>query len=130
MRCAARSVVSRTTRLSRHAGIAQGAFYVATGLWPIASPQSFEAVTGPKQERWLVQTTGALITAVGVSLIIAARERGSRRTMHWLAALSALALGGADLVFAGRGRISKVYLADAAVEAVFAGVALAGLSRR
>lgn len=108
----------------------QGAFYVATGLWPIVSPRSFEAATGPKLERWLAQTTGALIAAVGASLIVAAQEPGARRTRSVLAGLAALALGAADVYFVARRRISKIYLADAAIEAVFVGRAFAELSGR
>jgi energy-converting hydrogenase Eha subunit E len=115
--------------MSRRAAVIQGAFYVATGLWPIVSIGTFEAVTGPKRERWLVQTVGALIAAVGGSLIIAAREPGARRTRTALAGLAGLALGAADVYFVARRRIPKVYLADAAVEAAFAGAALAEAMR-
>jgi hypothetical protein len=44
----------------RHA-LAQGAAraqWRVTGVWPIPHLQSFEAVTGPKKERWLVKTMG------------------------------------------------------------------------
>jgi hypothetical protein len=46
-----------TTR--RHA-LAQGARagWRVTGVWPILRLRSFEAVTGPKKERWLVKTMG------------------------------------------------------------------------
>lgn len=110
--------------MPRRAASIQGVFYIATGLWPIVSPRSFEAVTGPKRERWLLQTMGGLIAATGASLIVAGRERGARRTRSMLAALSALALGIADVYFVARRRISKVYLADAAVEGGFAAAAL------
>lgn len=109
---------------SRRTSLAQGAFYLVTGLWPIASMRSFEAVTGPRSERWLVQTTGALIAAIGAALIGAARDRGAHRSREQLAALSVLALGGADLYFVARRRIPAIYLADAVIEAGFAAAAL------
>jgi hypothetical protein len=59
----------------RRAPFAQGLFYVVTGLWPVIHLRSFEAVAGRKRDRWLVQTTGALIAAIGVSLLVAARDR-------------------------------------------------------
>ncbi len=93
----------------------QGAFYVVSGLWPVVHPRSFEAVTGKKKERWLAQTTGALIAAIGVALLAGARERS--RTAKTLGIASALVLGGADLAFVGQRRISPVYLGDAAAEA-------------
>ena len=45
-----------------------GAFYLATGLWPILHLRSFEAVTGPKLEGWLIKTAGTLITAIDYTL--------------------------------------------------------------
>jgi hypothetical protein len=33
---------------------------------------SFEAVTGPKRERWLVRTVGVLVLAIGGTLTLAA----------------------------------------------------------
>lgn len=92
----------------------QGAFYVVSGLWPIVHRRSFERVTGRKKEPWLVQTMGALIAAVGVTLLVGARERS--RSARTLGIASAAVLGGADLVFVGQRRISPVYLGDAAAE--------------
>ena len=94
----------------------QGLFYIATGLWPIVHYRSFERVTGPKVDDWLVKTIGGLIAAVGVALV--------GRDDRVLGVGSAVALGAADVVYAGRGRISPVYLADAVVELAFAARAL------
>jgi hypothetical protein len=101
----------------RRLAVGQGAFFVASGLWPIVHLRSFEAVTGPKPERWLVKTVGALIAVAGAALIVA----GARRTVGPEAAVlgagSAGALALVDLWYAGlRRRIAPVYLADAAVE--------------
>lgn len=73
-------------------------------------------MTGPKTELWLVRTMGVLITVVGASLL---RAFGSPRVSpeaKWLAMGSSLALAAAELWYVGKGRISKVYLADAVVE--------------
>jgi energy-converting hydrogenase Eha subunit E len=99
-------------------------FYVATGLWPIVHLRSFEAVTGPKRDRWLVQTVGGLIAAVGTALIAGAFERKSR-SLTILGIASAASLGLADLYFAGKRRISPVYLADAAAEAALVAATIA-----
>jgi hypothetical protein len=100
------------------APFAQGVFYVATGLWPLVHLKSFEAVTGPKVDRWLVRTVSGLITVVGAALIAGACEqRRSSRTLAVLGIGSALALGVSDVIYASRGRISKIYYADAAAEA-------------
>lgn len=94
--------------------VAQGAYYVATGVWSIAHRRSFEHVTGPKRDYWLVRTVGGLAVAIGGALLYDG-VRG-RREGAILSAASALAFGAADLQAARHA--SRVYLADAAVEAL------------
>ena len=94
----------------------QGVFYVISGLWPIVHLKSFEKVTGRKREGWLAQSMGGLIAAVGVALIVGSLEQRPSRTLQVLGMGSALALGAADLIFAKRGTVSKIYFADAAAE--------------
>lgn len=86
-----------------------------TGLWPILHLRSFEAVTGPKVDKWLVKTIGGLIAAVGVALLVGSSERS--RGLRVLGLTSAIALGAADVLFVARRRIRPVYLVDAAAEA-------------
>ena len=50
-------------------------FYIVTGVWPIVSMRSFEAITGPKVDRWLVKTVGALVAVIGCALALASRRR-------------------------------------------------------
>ena len=95
-------------------GQAQGVYYVATGVWPVLDLRSFEAVTGPKQDDWLVRTFGLLIAVVGVELV-------HRPHSAWLGAGAAAALGAAETVFVAKGRISPVYLLDAMLGACFVG---------
>ena len=40
--------------------IAQGAYFLGTGVWPLVLMPSFESVTGPKVDKWLVRTVGVL----------------------------------------------------------------------
>lgn len=94
----------------------QGVFYVVTGLWPIVHIQSFQWVTGPKIDLWLVKTVGVLVTVIGAVLISASRSRRITDEIVILAVGSALGLAAIDLVYTLSGRISGVYLADAAVE--------------
>jgi ABC-type branched-subunit amino acid transport system permease subunit len=95
----------------------QGAYYALTGLWPVVHLPSFEAVTGPKVDDWLVHMVGLLAAAIGIALGIAAL-RGEARTLTaiGLAAGSALAFAGIDLWYGFGGRISPIYLADAVAE--------------
>ncbi len=105
---------------------AQGAFYVATGVWPIVHLRSFEWVTGPKLEGWLVKTVGALITAIGGTLLSAGRSRRVVPEVAALAVGSAVALAAVDVLYVARRRIAPVYLLDAVGElALAAGWALA-----
>jgi hypothetical protein len=94
----------------------QAAYYIGTGLWPLVSRRAFEAVTGPKTDWWLVQMVGLLAAAIGASLAAGARDERPAPAIRTLAVLSATSFAGIDVVHALRGRISKIYLADAAVE--------------
>jgi hypothetical protein len=94
----------------------QGAYFLVTGLWSIVSRPTFEAVTGPKEDYWLVRTVGVLTSAIGGSLITAARRDRVPAELAGLAAASALGLAAIDVYYVSVGRISRVYLADAAVE--------------
>jgi 8-oxo-dGTP pyrophosphatase MutT (NUDIX family) len=46
-------------------------FYLLTGIWPLLHIQSFQSVTGPKTDLWLVKTAGVLITVIGAVLMMA-----------------------------------------------------------
>ena len=94
----------------------QGAYFAATGLWPLVSLKSFYAVTGPKRDGWLVQTVGAMIACIGSTLLLGARRRTVPAELRWLAVSSAAALMAVDVVFVGRRRIPRIYLADAVAE--------------
>ena len=101
-----------TTLLAR----VQGWFYLLTGLWAIVDLDSFQRVTGPKTDLWLVKTVGVLVVVIGATLLAAARERRYGAPIVLLAVGSALGLAGIDLVYALGGRISRIYLLDAAAE--------------
>jgi hypothetical protein len=98
----------------------QGAYYVATGLWPLFSMRSFERVTGPKVDKWLVQMVGSLAVAIGTALLVATREELEVPTIA-LSTMSALAFGSISTVHAMRRRISAIYFGDAVVEALIVG---------
>jgi energy-converting hydrogenase Eha subunit E len=109
---------SMKSSLAARVAQAQGLYYTATGLWPLVSMKTFERVTGPKHDDWLVKTVGLLITAVGVTLIHAGRRPRIHQEIRVLAALSAAALAAVDVVYVSRRRISPVYLLDAIPEIV------------
>jgi hypothetical protein len=105
----------------------QGWFYLLTGLWAIVDIDSFQRVTGPKTDLWLVRTVGVLVIVIGATLLAAALVRRFDAPIVLLAAGSAVGLAAIDLVYALGGRISSIYLLDAAGEIVLAvlwGIAL------
>ncbi len=96
-----------------------------TGMAPFVSREAFEAITGPKREWWLVQTVGAVVTAVGAGLIAAGARRQATPEVVGIAAGCAAGLGTIDVYHATYGRISRIYLLDAACQYA----ALAALAR-
>lgn len=93
-----------------------GAYYLATGLWPLASMRTFELVSGPKTDHWLVRTVGLLVAAIGGTLAFSARRGRLPPEVPLVATSSAASLAAIDVVYALKGRISRVYLLDALAE--------------
>jgi hypothetical protein len=101
--------------------VLQGVYFLATGVWPLLSRRSFEAVTGPKADFWLAQTVGILVAGVGSAILQAKRRGRITPEIELLGVASAAGLGLVDLVFVARGRISRIYLIDALAEAALVG---------
>lgn len=99
---------------------AQGAYYLFTGAWPLVSMGSFELVTGPKLEHWLVHTVSLLALAIGASLAAAARTGEAAMSIRVLALGTAVAFASMDFFYVSVGRISAVYLLDGVAELAFA----------
>jgi len=111
--------------------LAQGGYYVATGVLPFVSRRAFEAVTGPKREWWLVQTVGGLVTVIGCALLVIGIRRRSNPELVGVAAGSAAVLAAIDVVYVAKRRISPSYLVDAAIElALLGGLAAGRCTRR
>jgi hypothetical protein len=105
-----------------------GAFNVASGMWPLVSMRTFEQVTGPKVDDWLVRTVAGLLVSTGVAQLAAGKSPDGLRVARLLGQGTAVSLGLVDLTYGSRGRISKLYLLDALVEAAW--VALWAASKR
>lgn len=103
-------------------------YLVATGVWSLVHRPSFERVTGPKEDYWLVQTVGALAIAIGVSLDIAVRRRPEEPETIVLGATGCVAFGLASVRAAQTE--SRVYLGDALLETAFLAAWLEPLKRR
>jgi hypothetical protein len=72
--------------------LAQGAYYLLTGVWPLVSIGSFQRVTGPKTDLWLVKTVGLLISVIGGVLGLAGWQRRDSLDSRLLGAGSAAGL--------------------------------------
>jgi hypothetical protein len=95
-------------------------YYLVTGAWPLAHRRSFERVTGPKSDFWLVEAVGITVVAIGLGLAQAvSRGRPIPPELRSVAAAAAAGLGALDTVYVARRRISPIYLVDAAIEAAF-----------
>jgi hypothetical protein len=116
----------RVSRLSTLA-LVQGAYFLATGVWPLVHMRSFEAVTGRKVDKWLVRTVGVLVSTIGATLMTAGAGRAVKRETITLGVGAAAGLAAIDTRYASIGRIAPVYLADAVIEA---GLASAWLTLR
>jgi hypothetical protein len=103
--------------LAAHSG-----YYIVTGVWPLASRRTFERVTGPKADFWLVQTVGILVGSIGLGLAQALRRsRDIPAELRTVAVSSAAGLALIDVIFVAKGRIQPIYLADAVMEAALLG---------
>jgi hypothetical protein len=101
---------------SRKLAVLQGGYFLTTGTWPLISRRTFEAVTGPKADFWLAQTVGVLVACIGSTLVLASKRNQVNPDLRLVAASTAAGLATIDIVYVARGQISKVYLADAAIE--------------
>jgi uncharacterized membrane protein YfcA len=93
-----------------------GLYYLISGVWPLLSITSFQLVTGPKTDIWLVKTVGLLLMVSGSVLALAAYRRRINPEIVVLAIGNAFALIMIELVYWSSGTISAIYLLDAVLE--------------
>ena len=79
---------------------------------------SFLAVTGGKEDLWLVETVGVLVVAIGAALLFTRADLLSSGTAL-LAINSAAGLAAIDVIYVVKKVISPIYLADAVTETIF-----------
>jgi hypothetical protein len=97
----------------RDVATAQGAYYGVTGIWPLLSRRTFEAVTGRKEDWWLVETLGLVLLPVGGALAAAGARDRVTPEIALLGAGAAGLLGASDVLVAARRRGRPTYLLDA-----------------
>jgi hypothetical protein len=99
--------------------LAQGGYYLTTAIWPFVHMRSFLQITGPKSDLWLVKTVAALIAAIAGSILVGGWCESRSPELLALGLSSAFALAAVDVVYVTRRVISRIYLADAAIELGF-----------
>ena len=78
---------------------------------------SFEAVTGRKNDKWLVKTVGLL---GGSALVYASKKKQPSPEIKLIAIGSAASLAVIDFVYVAKRPISPVYLLDGIAQVAFA----------
>ncbi len=117
----ARQTVRALLGSRRSLARSHGLVFLSAGLWPVLSIGSFERVTGPKTDRWLVKTVGSLIAvAGGAGLHAARRDRVTPEIVGLLVGVSSV-LAGVSFWYARQGRISRIYYFDTLLEAALVG---------
>jgi hypothetical protein len=77
-----------------------------------------------------VMVAGALITAIGLGMLVAAWQRRASAEIVAVAVGSSIGLACIDVIYVSRGVIAPIYLLDAAIQGVLLAVWLAvGASR-
>jgi len=106
----------------------QGLYFLLTGVWPLINIISFQKVTGPKTDLWLVKTVGVLVSIIGLVLLLAGWQGSITFETALLALGSAAGLMAIDLVYVARRTILPIYLLDAFVQFILiAGWVVSGL---
>jgi hypothetical protein len=98
--------------------VGQGVALVGLGAWPIVAMRTFERVTGPKHDDWLVRTVGGLCVAIGAGLLAGS---GRPTVVRPLGVASAATFLATDVIGYRSGRLGAVYLLDAVAEAALIG---------
>jgi glucose dehydrogenase len=96
--------------------LAQGIYFLITGVWPLVSIGTFQRVTGPKNDLWLVRTVGLIIAVIGATLVVSGATGDIQPPVIVLAILSAAGLAGIDIFYSLKRVISPIYLGDAFLE--------------
>ena len=107
---------TRHSELRRLVAFGHAGFFLISGLWPILHIRSFEWVSGPKVDRWLVKTVSVLIVVIGSVMGLAAWRRRLTPEIEALAIGGSAALAAIDVIYVARRRIRWVYLLDALAE--------------
>lgn len=117
-------------RFLSNTALAHGLYWAVTGFWPLVSIDTFQLVTGPKRDLWLVKTAGALIGVIGVVLMLAGARHRITPEIGMLGAGSAATLACVDIVYTRRRVIGPIYLLESFVEITLTALWIFGMAAR
>ncbi len=110
--------VKNVESMESYLALIQGIYYLITGVWSLVSIATFIRVTGPKTDIWLVKTVGVLVAVIGAVLMLAGARESVTAEIVVLALGCAAGLLAIDVYYASKQIISRIYLLDAAAEAI------------
>lgn len=96
--------------------LVQGSYFLVTGLWPLFSINSFQKVTGPKVDLWLVKTVGVMVSVIGTALLVAGLNGDFTPAIVTLAVGSAGGFAAIEVNYVVKRVISRIYLGDTFLE--------------
>jgi hypothetical protein len=88
--------------MNGYVALVRGLYYFLNGLWPLVSIETFQRVTGPKADLWLVRIVGVLLAVVGAASILASMRGEVRPSVTFLAVASAAGLPGVDVIYVSK----------------------------
>jgi prepilin signal peptidase PulO-like enzyme (type II secretory pathway) len=91
----------------------QGLYYCITGIWPLIHIQSFQWITGPKTDIWLVHTVGVLVLIIGLVLTFSFFRRKVNSEPIMLAMGCNIGFILIEIIYVTQNVIWNIYLADA-----------------
>jgi putative copper export protein len=109
----------KSTRLIRLLALAHGTYLLIGGLWPLIDLPGFEAVTGPKQENWLVRSVAGLLLVAALILLTQLRKPRMEASAIAMAMGASLTLAMVGIITAASGIISTVYFMDGIIHVLF-----------
>ena len=105
-------IVKRRYSTTQILAFAHALYFLLGGVWAVTGKRTFEAVTGPKVDYWLVRTVGGLLTVTGAVIVSASARRRLTSEIRWLACGMSGVLATVSLVYTIKGRIRSIYLLD------------------
>lgn len=105
--------------LSRYVARIHGTYFLVGGAWPLISLDTFEAVTGPKHDDWLVRSVALLLVVAGI-ILFTQPKRYIERSAVTLAIGTSFSLGCVAMISSAGGWISSVYFLDGTMHLLFA----------